>query len=299
MNASNNHFAQTIAFLSMDDISGYVFDDTLAEPFLNELGIGVETISWRSQTSDWAKYAAVIIRTTWDYQKNLREFLKALAQINSKTLLLNPLSVVGWNADKVYLRELESQGINIVPTIWGEKISNVRELKKLFEELDSDEFVIKPTISAGADSTFWLSKDGDLTEAASAFSNLPYMIQPFMQNIILEGEFSVFYMNGAYSHTIQKTPKPFDFRVQEEHGGTIAGVTPANDMIEFSNRVMSLIPHELLYARVDIVKDSNNQLALMELELVEPALYLRMDTKAPARLAKAIQSQILNLPTNN
>ena len=280
-----------IAFLSMDDLTHFVSDDLLAEPFLQELGWEVDLVSWRNQSVVWEHYEAVIIRTTWDYQDDLPSFLTALAQIESKTCLANPLEVVRWNADKKYLRELESKGINIVPTRWGESISSEDEILQMFVELDSREIVVKPNVSANADSTFRLTLDSSLiSEAVRAFANREYMVQPFMDRIIDEGEYSLFYLNGEYSHAILKTPKAHDFRVQEEHGGLIQPYVPTEQQLLVGANVMRLAPPDLLYARVDLVRDTNDDFALMELELVEPALYLRMSENAPALFANAVDN---------
>ena len=114
------------------------------------------------------------------------------------------------------------------------------------------------------------------------------MVQPFLQSIVGTGEYSVFYFGGKYSHTILKAPKADDFRVQEEHGGIISGVEPSEGLMAAANKAISAIGRSLLYSRVDLVLDATGQFVLMELELIEPALYLRMDDGAPARFATAI-----------
>ncbi len=104
----------------MDDLGDYVSDDALAIEPLRELGWSVETIFWREENIDWGKFAAVVIRTPWDYQNDPDKFSNALEQIeNSGTILENPLEVVRWNLSKSYLREIEGKGVHIVPTVWG------------------------------------------------------------------------------------------------------------------------------------------------------------------------------------
>ena len=115
------------------------------------------------------------------------------------------------------------------------------------------------------------------------------MVQPFMSGIVHEGEFSLFYFSGTYSHAILKTPKPHDFRVQEEHGGRIRATEPTQELLAAGAKVIQLLDAELLYARVDFVSDED-ELVLMELELIEPSLYLRMNDSAPARFAAAINT---------
>jgi hypothetical protein len=276
-----------ICFLSTDNLDGYVFDDDLAIEPLRNLGWEVETISWRNKRVDWNDFSAVIIRTTWDYQKSPDEFLLALGKINeSKTRLENSLSTVKWNLSKLYLRELESKGVKIVPTIWDEKYVTAAKFDEWLDCLQTGEIIIKPNISATAEYTYRLRKF--LPELPEIFENRPFMVQKFMPKVVTEGEFSLFYFGGIYSHTILKTPKPKDFRVQEEHGGIITAVRPSSKLLKTAEQVLSLIDPTPLYVRIDFVRDEVDDLCLMELELIEPALYLRMNENAPRFFAETI-----------
>ena len=277
-----------IAFLSADNLEGYVFDDHLAIEPLRELGWNVDTVSWRRSDLDWSVFAGVVIRTTWDYHNHVTEFLDVLNLIESTTKLANPLSIVKWNANKTYLRLLESHGARVVQTIWGEGQVESQHIQRWFAELETDDIVVKPTVSASAVDTFRVQKQFPIDAKVSAtFAGRQFMVQPFMNGIISEGEFSLFYFRGNYSHTILKTPKARDFRVQEEHGGLIQAVEPSDGILNAGKAVMALIEPTPLYARIDLVRDKD-EFVLMELELIEPALYLRMDEGAPQRFARAI-----------
>jgi glutathione synthase/RimK-type ligase-like ATP-grasp enzyme len=276
-----------ICFLSMDDLSGYVFDDELAVEPLEKLGWRVRTVSWRDQEADWNDFAAVIIRTTWDYQKYPAEFLRVLQKIDqSQARLENSLQTVEWNLSKAYLRDLEIKGIKIVPTVWGENSPTAKDFGAWLEHFKTGEIIVKPIVSATAEDTFRLKAfQPDLTEI---FQNRRYLVQPFMPRIVTEGEFSLFYFGGKYSHTILKTPKEKDFRVQEEHGGIITAVTPSIKLLQTAERVFDLIAPVPLYARIDFVRNEDDEFCLMELELIEPALYLRMNENAPRFFAETI-----------
>lgn len=276
-------------FLSMDSLAGYVSDDELAVKPLKKLGWNVETVSWRDKAVEWNDFEAVVIRTTWDYQREPEAFLNVLRKIDkSKARLENPLKIVEWNLSKLYLSELENAGIKIVPTVWGEEKITEYLFKNWLLHFGSDELVIKPIVSATAEFTYRLK---DFTpELKEVFAARKYMVQPFMPNIVSEGEFSLFYFGGEYSHTILKTPKPKDFRVQEEHGGIIQSVEPNAKLLEAGRKVFEFIAPAPLYARVDFVRDWAEDFALMELELIEPALYFRMDKQAPARFARGFDS---------
>ncbi len=274
----------------MDNMAGYVSDDGLAIGPLNDLGWHVKTVSWRDKTVDWNDFEVVIIRTTWDYQSRPAEFLDVLQTIeNSKAWLENPLNIVKWNLDKRYLRDLHGKGVNIVPTVW-DGVYDQRSFYKWMAELNTDELIIKPTVSATAEHTYRLTKfDADLSRV---FSERSFMVQPLMRSVITEGEFSLFYLGGDYSHTIVKRPKKEDFRVQEEHGGIITAVAPERLLRVTGRFIFDLIRPVPLYARVDLVRDADGKFALMELELIEPSLYLRMDADSPARFAFAVNTRM-------
>ena len=272
----------------MDRLGAYVSDDEQVYEPLKQLGWKVEPVPWRRADVDWSTFEAIVIRTTWDYHWHPQAFLGVLERIErSAARLENRLGLVRWNIDKTYLRDLASRGLPIVPTIWGRGL-RVGRLPMLFDDLDVAEIVVKPTIGAGADDTFRLTATTDvatLTALEAAFRDRAYMAQPFVRSVTEEGEYSLFFFGGAYSHTILKTPKTDDFRVQEEHGGIIRAVEPEPALRALAHDVMDALAPQPLQARVDLVRIEHGRFALMELELVEPSLYFRMDAAAPARFA--------------
>lgn len=273
----------------MDDLAGYVSDDELAIEPLAGRGIEVETLSWRQTANKWSDFDAVVIRTTWDYQRFPNEFLSVLGEIEAATRLLNPVSVVRWNFDKIYLKELSENGVKIVPTLFETHFST-ENFAAWLEEFAVSELIIKPRVSATAEHTYRLREfDAAFSES---FENRPFLVQPFLETVVSEGEYSLFYFNGEFSHAILKSPKPQDFRVQEEHGGIITAIEATDEMRAAASNALSVVSEPLLYARVDLVRDALGGFYLMELELIEPALYLRMDAEAPRRFAKAVEDSI-------
>ncbi|TWW09767.1 hypothetical protein E3A20_11010, partial [Planctomyces bekefii] len=187
-------------------------------------------------------------------------------------------------------RELEQAGHTIVPTLWLESPS-ATELARLTDYWNTPEAVVKPLIGANADNAFRLPADAAphlLQQAAAAFRNTTALAQPFIQSVLHTGEYSLIFFNGKYSHAVLKTPKKGDFRVQEEHGGSICSVQPAPDIIACAERSLQSCPQPLLYARADIVLLPSGQPAIMEIELIEPSLYLSFDPQSPARFADCI-----------
>ncbi|NGP86787.1 ATP-grasp domain-containing protein [Fodinibius halophilus] len=276
------------AFLSMDNLDDFeVYDELLYEPLKNR-GWEVDEVSWRNEETDWDQYDAVIIRTPWDYQDAPKAFIEVLKDIDASSAILeNSLDTVKWNIDKRYLQDLHRDGIEIVPTLWKDEFHK-EQLPSFFDELETDEIVVKPTISAGADNTYWIKQKNQseyLEELAEVFEDRPFLVQPFMQNIVEEGEFSVFFFGDTYSHTILKTPKTDDFRVQEEHGGRLNKVEPEKSLLTIARKTLNNITPLPLYTRADYVRTAKNSFALMELELIEPSLYFNMDPESPERFA--------------
>ncbi len=286
-----------VVFLTMDNLDGFVcYDDLLIEP-LNKLGWTVEKISWRKANVNWNDFNAVIVRSTWDYQSDHLKFLKVLEEIDrSNAHLENSLPVMKWNMNKSYLQDLEHKGVLIPHTVW-EKSFNPGVAFSYFEILNTEEIIVKPNISANADNTYRLTKDtikSFYKSLIDVFNNRDFMVQTFMRNIIEEGEYSLFYFGGEYSHAILKKPKESDFRVQEEHGGILKSVNPSEQQLVSAKFILDKIEPLPLYARIDLVRAEDNQFALMELELIEPSLYFNMDNESPDRFADAFNSWMIS-----
>lgn len=288
-----------IAFLTLHDPTGFVIDDELAIAPLAERGYAVETIPWDRPDVNWSDYEIAVIRSTWDYQRHAEQFLATLADIERRTRLENPLDIVRWNMRKTYVRDLEASAVPVLPTLWRDRL-HAGGLEDAFDELGHDEAVIKPVMSGNAEGAYRLDREriaahGDAIERY--FADRPLMLQPFQQAILTEGEYSLFYLNGEYSHCVQKVPKPGDYRVQEEHGGDIRAVPgPDDELLGAGAAAMAAIGVPLLYARADFVRCDDSVFRVMELELVEPALYLRMDPGAPTRFANAIVERLRARP---
>ena len=288
------------AFLTLSDPTGYVIDDDLARAPLAALGWHVEAVPWSAPDAVWTDFDVVVIRSPWDYQDHADAFLDVLAQIEwAGVPLFNSLDLVRWNLRKTYLRELAARGVPIVPTVWREHLAP-GDVAALRAEIGADEIVVKPVVSANADGAFWLAREDGSEQAApeqaaaceAYFADRALMAQPFVRSVVEEGEFSLFYFDGAHSHTILKTPKPDDFRVQEEHGGLIQAVHAEPALLAAAAAAMQAIGASPLYARADFVRAPDGAFWLMELELIEPALYFRMHADAPGHFAAALDARM-------
>ena len=281
-----------IAFLTMDSLDDFVSYDALVVKCLAARGIVVDDISWRSSTANWDDYDLVVIRSPWDYQHSVDAFMNVLATIDaSSATLLNPIDVVRWNVRKTYLQQMHDQGVSIVPThfVPSPTVAQIREMFDLFE---ADEIVIKPVVGANANDTFWLRPEtsaSQFLEMERLYRGRLSLLQPFVPSVVSYGETSHIFFDGQHSHSVLKTPKAGDFRVQEEHGSRIQSIAPEPATIETAQRALACVPQPLLYGRVDLVELPNGQSAVMELELIEPSLYLTYDSESPERFADAIQ----------
>ncbi len=284
-----------IAFLTMDSLNGFVAYDGLVREILQQRGIVVEEVSWRAVNMDWSQFDLVVIRSPWDYQQHCNDFLEVLAEIDKRRCCLqNSLEIVRWNIQKTYLKQFEQAGVAIVPTQWLQSPS-ASSIAAVFESLGCEQIVIKPVVGANADNAFWLHRNGPVelvNSAVQIFQNQIALAQPFVHSVTSYGEVSLIFFDGEYSHSVLKTPKSGDFRVQEEHGGHIQSFQPGQDLIEFASRSLSVVPGETLYARADVVFLEAGQPAIMELELIEPSLYLSFDLNAPQTFADAIERRL-------
>lgn len=291
------------AVLTMDNLSDFECYDNLLDKPLSLLGWQTQLVSWRCENVHWEQFDAVIIRSPWDYQDDASAFITVLETIDSSSAVLqNSLATVRWNIDKIYLKSLAEHNVSIVPTLWQSNFV-AQDLNKFFDHFNGQQLVIKPRISANADNTFWLKQataESSVHALQSVFSNSDFMVQPFIPSVIEEGEFSLFYFNGEYSHAILKTPKADDFRVQEEHGGRLQTITPEKKLLAQAKSTLAavtVLTGEMpLYARVDFVRinggTSNEPFALMEAELIEPSLYFNMDAEAAGRFANAFVERV-------
>lgn len=267
------------AFLSTDNLEDFfVYDRLLVAP-MAEQGWQVSEVSWRDSSVNWDNYDVVVIRSTWDYQQDPQAFMRCLQNIDaSRAVLANSLQTVNWNIHKGYLRDLQQQGVPVVPTLWFSDY-NKAEVAAGFSHFNTQELVIKPQLSANADDTFRFTKaqlQGLDKQFLTLFSQRDFMLQPFLSSIVENGEYSLFYFAGNYSHCILKTPQQDDFRVQEEHGGQLTAVEATPRQKALAQQTLQALPQQPLYARIDLAQ-TDIGLAIMEVELIEPSLYFNMD----------------------
>jgi hypothetical protein len=262
-------------------------------PFLQHKGLDIVAEVWDDPEVNWAKYDIALLKTPWDYHEKFEQFNLWLDKIQSlKVHLLNDYEMVRWNMDKHYLSEVAEAGFDIIPSIFIKKGWN-DDLKPFFEQLGADQLIIKPCISGGSKNTLILDKsiaDENKSQVVELVSGADFILQPLMPQI-QEGEWSFIFFNGIYSHTIIKKPKAGDFRVQQIFGGTIEEAFPEQAYIDIAGTLASTFAPNSLYARVDGLM-VNGKFMLLDLELIEPFLYLSYHEQAVERYYQALLEQV-------
>ncbi|MFT3776339.1 MAG: hypothetical protein QM820_64160 [Minicystis sp.] len=284
--------SERIAFTTCAAVPHLSRDDHLAVAALQDLGI--EVVPWIWEAPEPPGIAAVVHRSCWDYHEKAAAFRAWLDALERRGIpSLNAVPAVRWNLDKRYLRDLAARGVPIPKSLWIEAGSRVA-LPALLHEHALDEVVVKPQISLSAFGTFRTSRAA-AAEAKQRFAALlaerDMMVQAFLPAIVSGGELSFVFFAGRHSHTVRKRPAPGDFRVQQDHGGSRALVTTSPALVAEAERVLAATGQPLLYARVDAV-ETDAGLVLMELEAIDPELFLAMDPAAPARFAEAIATAL-------
>ena len=259
-------------------------------------GAKVTAEPWDSITPSHAGRRLVCLRSTWDYQYRVGEFQRWVAAWNDRPgALWNPPATVLWNLDKVYLRDLEDAGIPIPVTHWFDP-GHPPDVSAFFTQGGPTVAVVKPRISATALGTSVVKALSNLADTTmEPLLATGSMLQAFVPEISTNGELSLIFIDGRFSHAVSKRPADGDFRVQSDFGGSVAPHAVAEDEREFGEKVLAVVRHPWLYARVDMVIAAQGPL-LMELELIEPELFLDMVPNAAVRLAEAIIRVAQRLP---
>jgi glutathione synthase/RimK-type ligase-like ATP-grasp enzyme len=247
-----------------------------------------KAVVWDDESVEWTEFDYLIFRNTWDYYQKETAFNLWLDKIESLGIkTFNPISVIQQNKHKFYLKELEKEGISILPTIFLEKNSS-SNLQTLIPE-SWEKIVIKPAFSAGSYLTKFMDRNEFKTiqtEYKEHFETKDFLLQEFRPEIKDLGETSFIFFNGKFSHAVNKKPIENDFRVQIQYGGKYTLIDPKVELVAQAELVLTKINEKLLYARVDGIV-IENKLHLMEIELIEPDLYFDLADGARERFVES------------
>jgi glutathione synthase/RimK-type ligase-like ATP-grasp enzyme len=283
-----------IAFATCAELLVLDPDDELLAEAVRALGAEVEPKVWDDGDVDWSAYDLVLVRSPWDYHLRRDAFVHWAERVAGVTRLRNGAATIAWNTDKTYLRRLAEQGVPTVPTAWIEAGTTPDFADVLASRgWSGSETIVKPSIGLGSSNLLRVAPgdpDGagarHLAELAASGTA---MVQPFIPSLAAEGELSLVWCDGELSHVVRKRPPAGEFRVQPEFGAVTALDTATPEQLAIAERALALVAADApLYARVDLVAGPAGEVWLMELELVEPTLYLAPAPGSAERFAAAV-----------
>lgn len=258
---------------------------------LESTGATVTATPWTDHVGDASgleAYDLILPVIAWGYHRDHGRWLKACATWRAAGLAVaNPAEVLRWNSDKAYLARLAEKGVPIPPTRWTDRVTQ-DQVDAAFAETGAPMLIVKPTVSAGAFRTLRLTPGEALKDAPVGAA----MIQPYLKSIETEGETSLLFFGGRFSHAVNKRPVAGDFRIQVQFGGLYKAVPPDAAALALAEQVLSAIDEPLLYARIDMARDDSGRWVLMEAELIEPDFYLDHDPANGAGFAEAVKARL-------
>jgi glutathione synthase/RimK-type ligase-like ATP-grasp enzyme len=243
-------------------------------------------VEWTSE-SDFAAYDLVLPLIAWGYHQQFARWQTVLDRFERDHVrVANPVTVLRWNGDKSYLAELHNKGVSTVPSLVFDALDEPA-LDRARDTFDTAELVVKPLVSASAYGTFRVGSGDSFPEQVRGWRML---VQPWLKDIVNSGEYSLIFFGGKFSHAVSKVPRPGEFRVQPEYGGIIGPCDPPPGSVELGKAALTASPAATTYARVDIVVGNDGHLQVIELELIEPALFMGGVSEAGPRFADAVLS---------
>ena len=269
-------------------------ENLILSKILEDLGISHQIVAWSDPAVDWSSFSCLLIKSTWDYfdfYEEFKDWIKAMRQLGIP--LLNSLDTLEWNSSKRYLLEIAAKGFPVIAGHILEKGAEV-STSTIFEKIASEIMVVKPLVSGGAKNTLKIAKkdwDNYAAQVQSLVKEEACLVQSFVKEVQEVGEYSLIFFNGIFSHAVLKTPAKQDFRVQHYFGGTIKTIQPSSEMIDSCQKLMDNFGKNTLYARVDGVV-SDGIFFLMELEMIEPYLFLDSSPAALANYERAVASRL-------
>lgn len=288
--------SKRIAFVTSSVKPDFAGNDLQVVEVLKSAGTSVQPLPWDVDTAEWNSFDLVVIRSCWNYHHHPEKFKRWIDQMErQKVKMFNPLKITRWNLHKGYLKDLERQGVLLPETIWLNKGSKVT-LSTVMSEKNWAKAVVKPAISATAFNTFLVSQS-EADQRQQKFEGLlaeaDLLIQEFITEVQEQGEWSLIFFDKKFSHAVIKQPAERDFRVQNDFGGSAKPSKPPAIVLSEAEKILALVDEPLLYARVDGVI-SRNRFLLMELELIEPMLFLEKENGSATAFANAMMAFIKN-----
>jgi glutathione synthase/RimK-type ligase-like ATP-grasp enzyme len=254
-------------------------------------GIDLHVLQWSAPNLVADAFDAALIRSCWDYHERPDAFVAALDGLAARGVrVFNDPAIVRWNARKTYLQELGRRGAPTIDTLWLDSVTPLA-IAKAFGDLNAAEIVVKPQVGAGSRRTIRLHRNRwseiDLLEGPDG----PAMVQALLPAIETEGELSIFLFGGQFSHAVRKRPAPGQWFANVD-GATFGAEHAAAEVRALAQQVVAAAPPGMVYARVDLVRDLTDQLAVIELEAIEPYLFFAYAPEGAGNLARALDQAL-------
>jgi len=269
-------------------------DDRLMIEEFARRGAEATSVVWQDRSIDWNSFDLALIRSTWDYIDDREGFLARMAEIEASSCrLFNPLDAVRWNSDKRYLLDLRERGVPTVPTFEASAPARPRWREAAARDAWRGA-VLKPVVGAAGQAVHRLDvRDVDVTldRLAAEDPHREFLVQPFVDSVVDEGEWSFIYLDRRLSHVLQKKPARGDYRAHGIYGGSIEVAEPAVADARQAEEILARLPFDLLYARLDLVRVAG-RLSVMELELIEPILYFPHAPRGVGWLVEAALARV-------
>jgi glutathione synthase/RimK-type ligase-like ATP-grasp enzyme len=281
-----------IAIATCDQFPNLYGPDQWIIGALEQNGYRAVPVIWDDDTANWSRYQKVIIRSTWDYFKKIHRWIQWLDHLdNIDVPSIHETTVIRANLDKKYLFVLQNEGIDVVPSIL---ISQNQDLAEIVYSAPWSEMIIKPSVSAGSFLTkrFTKAQSDEIIKEYSIYNkDYALLLQPFLKEIMHNGEISLVFFDNVYSHSICKLPSNGDFRIQSQFGGTYRAFNPNATWIEFAYKALKTLCSHCVYGRIDCIL-IHDRPHIMEVELIEPDLYFDFHKESKSRYLRAILNHL-------
>jgi len=291
-----------IALATYASLPGGAADEQPLIECLAALGVRARAAVWDDPSISWREFDGVVVRSCWDYHLRHDDFFRWIDRVTAAGVpIWNSPTVLRWSSRKTYLHDLTIGDVRTVPTVWllaDNPRATTASLATILTDTGWERAVVKPIISASAHETWSVTidearEDADVWDARlrALITRPGAMVQPFVQEVESDGEWSLQFFGGVFSHAVRKYAALGDFRVTREWGGWHESVAPPPNVIRQAERALRAAPGESVYARVDGFI-MGGDFVLTELELLEPSLFLDADPAAPMRFAHAIVARV-------
>lgn len=283
-----------VALVTCAALPGLHSDDRYILHALRGRRIDAVPVVWEDSYQDWAIPRLCVIRSVWDYAYRCDEFLTWAERVADVSRLFNPLHVLTWNAHKSYLCDLEARGIRVTPTQLLRRGGRVA-LDAQMAKRGWEDAVLKPAVGASGRHAMRVGPDTVARGQAHLDRLLPFedmLLQPYLRTISEDGELSLVFIDGTFTHAVRKQVGQGEFRVHSDYGGTVVTAKPSQRELTAASRALEAVGERTLYARVDLGRGEDGNPLVTELELIEPELFLRFSAEAVERLAEAVEQEL-------